>query len=147
MSRFRYNRIGVPSIARPPERYIGELLEDYLAKWQAVREARVVKCLADMLGHAREHTAIVEVPPRHAMSRSLCAYYGIDRTAHPESLAGWRSSNQEPFSIATFREAMVRLLAYEPPPPAKPWITRQRAAQLEAEGVRRSLIEAVFEIY
>jgi hypothetical protein len=144
--RFRYDRIGMPSISRPPKREIEELLESYYRRWLAAREARVEKCIADLLGHAREHTAIVEVPPRHAMSTTLVgAFAGIDRSVHPESLQWARPT--EPFSFETFRTAFLRILAMPVLPPVKPWITRQRAEQLEADGVRRSLIETVFEVY
>lgn len=142
-----YRRIGIPIVPRPPRLTLEELTVRYYRRWLEAREARVEKCLADMLGHAREHTAIVEVPPRHAMSQRLVsAFDGIDRSRCPESLQ-WAAATAEPFSLATFREAMLRMLAYEPPPPVKPWITEARARELQATGVSRTLIETVFEVY
>lgn len=112
---------------RPDKLTLEELTVRYHKRWQLAREGRIEKCLADILGHAREHEA----------------FAGIDRGVHPVSL---QHLEPQPFSLATLREAMIRSLAYTPPPPLKPWISSRRAAELEASGVRRQLIELVFAI-
>jgi hypothetical protein len=129
------------------------LLENYIEKRRQARDRAFERWLADTLGWARQFTAaelhgLQEVPPSHLMSMGLKpaidAWAGIDRTVAIESLQHVKC---EPITLESIREAMVRALEYRPPPPTKPWLRRERAHELIAEGVSPALISAMFEIY
>lgn len=138
---------GVHDEYKPRKWRLSIALERYLERWQRARAARVEKCIADILGHAREHTAIVEVPPRHTMSMHVGdSFAGINRGVHPEPLQ-WARQPSEPFTLEQFKQAILSIFAAPVLPPVKPWISRQRAAQLVSEGISMRMLETVFEIY
>ncbi len=139
-----FRRAGLMRLPRVHRRYQTEprdsrwairALEYYLAIWQEARARIVERCMVGML------LAGSDDETRKA-SLEL-GYDCIDRTAIAS--LQW-SGPAEPFSLATFREAALRILNKPEPPPVQPWISRQRAAQLVSEGIPRALIEKHFAI-
>lgn len=111
---------------------LDDALDRYYRRWLDARDRIVEKCIADVLGHAREHDA-----------RDF--YAGIDRTTSPQSLLWSRPT--EPFSFATFQEAVFRIMSAPVLPPVKPWLFKHRFEQLVREGIPAELIKRHFEIY
>lgn len=118
---------------------IDEAIQRYYARWLEARDRTVEKCIADILGHAREHHAVDFEPAPNVFA-------GIDRGTDSASLQ-WASKTMAPFSFETFREAIFRIMSAPIMPPVRPWLFRRRFEQLVAEGIPAALIRRHFEIY